>query len=49
MNLQLFINVDGVERAAESVVGPPHLEELCAGDHLALPLARQNHVFAALH
>ena len=49
MNLQLFINVDGVERAAEPVVRPPHLEQLCAGHRLPLPLARQDHVLAALH
>ena len=49
MNLQLFVNVDGVERAAEPVARPPHLEELCAGDRLPLPLARQDHVLAALH
>ena len=49
MNLQLFINIDGVKRTAESVVCPPHLEQLSAGDRLTLPLARQDHVVAALH
>ena len=48
-NLQLLVNVDGVEGAAEPVVRPPHLEQLSAGNILSLPLARQDHVLAALH
>ena len=47
--LQLFIDGHGVERAAEPVVGPAHVEELGAFVGCALPVAGDDHIRASMH
>jgi hypothetical protein len=46
---QLFINVDCVERAAESIVRPPNGKEVEAVHLHALPVTHHYHLLATLH